>query len=143
MLRPLNNRRRAERGSAMLESALVLGVFLVTLISLSDIALWVFVHQSLTERVRSSLRTAVVQNLDPTSVANLIAYNQTATPGIGTTGMFGMTAANVTVTLSGAGTQSQRMVASVTNVGLPLMSPVFPGSFHNLPIRIGVNLEAP
>src|SRR5262245_50617412 len=66
------------RGSALVESTLVLLVSLALFIGIGDLAQVLFVHQSLVERVREGLRYGVI-TYDTYAIQNIVLYG-TPTP---------------------------------------------------------------
>src|SRR5690349_10832023 len=91
-------RRGRSRGQSLVEATLVLLVFFAFLLGVIDFGQVIFAHQSLVERVRSSVRWSVVhpwQGNDP--VINLVLYNQTEEPRMRTAGFLGLKPENVIV----------------------------------------------
>lgn len=70
------NRIRRQSGQSLVETALVLLLFLCTLIAAVDFSQLLFTHQMLVERVRSGLRWGMINPWDGTgdAVANVIMY---------------------------------------------------------------------
>ena len=120
-------------GQAMLESALILMVFLATLIGIMDFGQILWVHQSLTEQVRKGVRWGVVNAWDGTGdkITNMVLYNQTTA---GSNAFMGLTAANVQVTHT-AGTvanpNDERIQVSIVNYQFHFLSPWIAGAFTN------------
>src|SRR5882724_9302067 len=75
--------RKKQSGQAMLESALILLVFLVVLLGIVDFGQFFYFHQSLTDRARAGARYGSVHacsNLDACSEAvNYTIYNDPTT----------------------------------------------------------------
>jgi Flp pilus assembly protein TadG len=98
----MRNLRKNRKGQAALETALILLVFLATLIGAMDFAQILFVQQSLTERTRAALRWGVVRAWDGSGdqIANYVMYGQSTAP-VGDNAppaFLGLTRANVQVT---------------------------------------------
>src|SRR5579864_2297205 len=108
-------RRRRQKGSTLLESALTLVVFLTLFFGVFDVGEMLFVHQTLTDRTRNAARWGAVNTFDPTSITNLVLYGATA-PAQGQTPAFGLTASNVTVSRPAAsvGQPEDRVIVTVT-----------------------------
>lgn len=66
--------RKAQSGQAMLESALVLVMFLVVLIGIVDMGQFLYFHQSLTERARAAARYGAVGTDDARIVVTINNY---------------------------------------------------------------------
>lgn len=83
-------KRRARRGQATLEGALVLLLFLGILIGILDLGQLLFVHQMLGERARNAVRYASVNDWSAGNIArtqNLVVYGATD-PAPGATPFF-------------------------------------------------------
>ena len=122
------NRLSRQRGQALLESALVVLVFIATLISIFDFSQVLFFHQSLVERVRSATRAAVVRAYDETDIKNRVLYG---TPTAGSQPFLGLTPANVSVQLLDAGTANERIRVAIVDYKFHLFSPWIARSFTN------------
>jgi len=122
------------RGQAMLESAFIFLVVLGTIFGTLDFGQLLFTHQVLVERVRSSLRWAVVRPYDGTGdqIANMILYGQPTASGA--SGYLGMSRANIRVTYS-AGTvdnpNDERLRVSIVDYQFHLFSPWIARTFTN------------
>lgn len=68
--------RNRERGSVVLEGALVLTVFLYLLIATIDCAQFLFVQAALTDRVRGAVRYGITNPGDTAGIRNLVLYGQ-------------------------------------------------------------------
>jgi len=106
-------------------------VFLVTLIGVMDFAQVLFVHQSMVERVRNSVRWGVVRQYDAQAVRNMVLYNQPVAPQGIYQGFLGLNAANVSVARSGDGTESDRMTVSIVNYQYRFLTPFLAKTFTN------------
>jgi hypothetical protein len=129
---PRANKKR--RGQALVESALTLMVFLMTLIGALDFCQLLFTHQMLVERTRSGLRWGMIHAWDGTGdqVANMILYNQsTAKSG---SGFLGMTRGNVQVTFSpgpALDPNESRLRIAIVNYQYKFFTPFLARSFTN------------
>jgi len=108
------NRRKRQKGSALLELALTLIMFLTLFLGVFDIGEMFFVHQTLTDRARDAARWGAVNAFNATSIRNLVLYGATA-PAQGQTASFGLTTANVTVSRPAAtiGKAEDRVIVTV------------------------------
>src|SRR6266481_4341040 len=78
-------------GQAIVESSLVLLVFLQVLIGIMDFGQFLYFHQSLSERTRAGARYAAVRGngtaIDSTAIANFTLYNDAAGTANGATAL--------------------------------------------------------
>ena len=124
--------RRKRRGSVMVESALVLMIFLVMLIGITDLSLVLFIQASLAERVREGLRYGVV-TYDATAIRNIVLYG-TATPADGAVPSFRLTSSMVEVTRLNANAPEDRVKITISNYPVEFFSPYIAGKFTGRPI---------
>jgi len=134
---------RRRRGQALVESALVALVFLATLIGIFDLGQIFFVRQTFVERVRGAARYAVVNTFDEAAFKNMVLYNQTTVPAGRTSGIFGLTPAQVSVTQHDANTNDHRIVVAINNYPYRLFSPLIAGVFTGRAITISLPSEQP
>ena len=120
------------RGSALVESALVLLVALALLIGIGDLAQVLFVHQSLVERVREGLRYGVI-TYDASAIQNIVLYG-TATPANGATPSFNLTSSMVQVSRYDVKASEDRVVITVSNYPIEFFSPWIAGRLVGKPI---------
>ncbi len=140
MIEYKKNRRR---GSALLESSLVLLVFLATLLGTIDFGQILFFHLMLADRVRAGARFAVVSAYDPASITNVVVYNSVTAPSVSnTTGLFGLTASMVNVTRYNAGTNTDRVEVSISNFPIAFYSPWISGSLSPRTFRAVMPIES-
>jgi hypothetical protein len=128
-------------GSTLVESSVVLLLFLVILVGVLDAGQLLFFHQFLTERVRSGARYAVVHSYDAAAIANVVAYADPA-PAPGTSGLFGLTPAMVQVNHYDAGTLSDRVAVKITGYQMRFLSPWLAGVFTAGPFQAVAPLES-
>src|SRR6185436_3239058 len=131
------NRRR---GSAMVETSLVLLVAITLLISIMDLGQILFLRTSVTERVRAALRAGVV-TYDATAIQNMVLYGK-ATPAVGAKPSFNLTSSMVTVTRLNANESSDRVKISVTNYPLDFYTPMMAKRVIGRPIVVVQAMEA-
>ena len=127
-------RRRRRHGQAMVETALVLLVFLATLISILDFGQLLFIHQLMVERVRAAVRWGVVNPWDGSGnqIANVVLYNRPTAP-VGATAFLGMSRANVSVLYSGPAATNpndERITVSIVDYRLHFLSPWIAKTFR-------------
>jgi hypothetical protein len=129
------------RGSTLVESAIVMLLFLVILIGVLDAAQVLFFHQFLADRVRSGVRYAAVHTYSASAIRNVVAYN-TASPEPGMAGLFGLTPEMVKVNRYGAGTADDRVETEIGGYSMRFLSPWLAGTFTPGPFRAVMPLES-
>lgn len=95
------HRRATQTGQALVESVLTLMAFLIILLGMIEIGQILFVHQFISERIRSAVRWGSVNAWDdtnsPTLISNMVLYG-TTTPAPSAQPIFNLTSQNVAVT---------------------------------------------
>jgi len=129
------NRNRGRRGQSIVETALILLVFLSTLIAVVDFGQVLFTHQMLVERVRSGLRWGMIKAWDGSGdqVANVILYGNPAPPAKGLT-FLGLKRENLEVTQTpgtGGNPNDLRLRIRVVNYAFQLYTPMISRKFTN------------
>lgn len=135
-------RRKKQKGSAMLESALVLSVFLLTIIAVLDFAQFLFIHQSLVEATRKAARYGVVTAYNETEIRNVLLYDD-STGGNGAPARFDLTASMVSVRRVDPGTPADRVEVKLSNYPFKVYTPMIAGTLTGLPITATVPYEIP
>jgi Flp pilus assembly protein TadG len=131
----MKRQRRNEKGQAMLESALIMMIFLPIVIGIMDFGQFLYFHQSLTERARVAARYGAVTTFDTTKITNMAIYNtpdgsqngvnKALLPYLNTTaGADGV----VTATLTDSGTDDARVRVTITN--FPYNFLIFPTALN-------------
>jgi hypothetical protein len=118
-------RRARQRGQAMVESALVLLVTMGILIGTCDFGQFLFLHQSLTERVRAAARYGAVRAYawPGTEMLNVAVYNDPNPPNGASSIVPGLTTSMVTAEIIGEGTDAARIRVSINNFPFNFFSP--------------------
>ena len=116
-------RRRASAGSTLVESSIILVLFLVLLIGILDVGQVIFFHHVLTERVRAGARYAAVHRYDPGAIKNVVTYNSPTAPANGGGGLFGILPSMVQVNLYDQGTTNARVEVSISAFTMHFVSP--------------------
>jgi Flp pilus assembly protein TadG len=130
--------RRANRGSAMLELALIFIVFFSLLIGTFDFGQFLFIHQALVERARSAARWGLASTTATTDqIKNMVIYGQTTA---GTNGYFGLTSSMVTVTASNANTYNWCISVLISNYPYQMLSPYIAGTYNGPNINVTIPL---
>ncbi len=139
-------RRKAvqkRRGQAAVEAAMVMLVFLATLIGIFDLGQCLFIHQTFVARARSAARYGVVRDYDEAAIRNMVLYGQPSAPEGETSGIFGLTVAMVNVTQAGSGTSEHRIVVSIHGYPYRLFSPWIGREFTGRSIVASMPVETP
>ncbi len=123
----------SERGSALLESTLVLLVFTVTLLEILDVGQFMFFQAMLMDRARAAARYAQVSTFDTSAIANVVAYNDPA--GGSGTGLFGLSTSMVTVNRYDAGLSTDRIEIVISNFPLAFEGPMLLANFSSRTFR--------
>jgi len=144
-------RRRASKGTVIMETALTFIAFAGMLLGAFDFGQFLFIHQALVERARSAARWGAINNpADSTSITNMVLYNQATTPDSGTPTYFNLTAGttdaqgnktgNVFVTNPGSGTDNYRLNLQISGYSYTILSPYIAGTYTGPPITVSVPL---
>ncbi len=122
-------RNRKQRGSTVIETALVLTTLAVLLVGAMDVAQFLFVHSLLTERVRTAARYGALHGVSDTdSIRNMVLYDSPSAPANGSAGAFGMQADSVAIDTPGKGTEDARLVVTIAKPPYKLNFPLAAGS---------------
>jgi len=118
---------RSKRGQAMVETSLVLLLFLVMLVGMLDFGQVFFIHQALVNQARLGARYGSVHFDDLAKVKNMVVYGSSVPPpvdgqGFLPPGYLGLTAAMVDVTRTGAG-NDDRIVITISNFPFHFFTP--------------------
>jgi hypothetical protein len=135
------SRRPAQTGSTLVESSIVLLIFLVVLIRILDMAQVMFFHHFLTMQVRSGARYAAVHTYNPGVIRNVVSYNSTSVPHSGV-GLFGISPSMVQVNEYDQGTANARIEISVSTYSMHFLSPWLMRDFTARPFRAVIPVES-
>jgi len=135
----------------MVESALVLFVFLAFLIGTLDFGQFLYFHQALAERARAAARYGSVNWSDRTGIQNVAIYNDPAGTANGATPIMpNLTADMINVCLPGdtacsdpANTADSRITVTITGYQMVTFNFMYPQSFTNKPISATLPSERP
>jgi hypothetical protein len=116
----------------MVETSLVLIVFLIMLIGIMDVGQMLFTHVSLVERMREGLRYGVI-TYDVTAIKNIVVYG-TASPADGATPSFNLTTSMVDVSRMDANTAEDRIVITLSNYPIQWFTPYIAAKTTGKPI---------
>ena len=127
----------------MVESAFVLLTILAMMIFILDMGRMLMMQQFLVERVRSTVRSAVVNNWDATAIKNYLVYNSTTAPGGGGAGYMGLLTSEVSYqTLGTAGDSDYRLQVKVSGVPVLTWIPFISGSYTLAPVMATMPAES-
>jgi hypothetical protein len=116
----------------MVESSLIIVVFLLVSIGIADIGQFMFQHESIVERVRAGLRYGVI-TYDPAAIRNVVLYG-TSTPVSGATPSFNLTSSMVEVTRLDANAIEDRIRITVSNYPVDFYTPFIARRITGKPI---------
>ena len=147
----MRSNRRTRSGQALVESALMLVVFLALFLGALDFGQYLYFHQSLSERARAAARYGAVNPADKTGIQNVAVYNDPAGSANGATPLIpNFTTAMVSVCLPGDSTCSDpgpsadsRVTVTISGYQMVMFSLFLPQSFTNKPITASLTSEAP
>lgn len=129
------NRRKKQKGAAILETSLVFMTLLSMIIFVIEMGRILLLQQWITERARVTVRTAVVNSWynctsDQTPVQNFLVYNNTTAPSGGGPGYLGLLPSQVSCSLLGTqGYPDYRLQVKVTGVPVLTWIPFVSGQY--------------
>jgi hypothetical protein len=133
-------KRRAARGSEVVESSIVLLVFMVVFVGILDMGQLMFLCNVLSDRVRTGARYAVVHTYSTATIQNVVAYNSSTSPG--GSGLFGITPAMVQVNHYDAGLPTERVQVAISTYTMHFLSPWLASSFTPGPFSAVMPMES-
>ena len=128
-------RRRRSAGTALVETALSLLLFTTIVFSLFDFGYVMYLHQTIEDRARAAARYGALNPADTTGMKNMVLYYNNTGSG---TGLFGMTASNVSAVRSGSGTTNDRVTVSVSGWNYFMIWPGRSGTGRTITVSIPV-----
>jgi len=132
-------KKRVVAGSTAVEGALVLTVFLTTFIGIIDIGTLLFRLQGLTERARSGARWGIVNVYSETNIRNVVLYGNSAG---GTTPMFSLTSAMVSVSQVDIGDGITKIQVRITGYPVRFYTPFISGNRTMPPVEVSLTSES-
>ena len=137
------NRRRRQRGQAMVEAALVAVAFITCLVAILELSRYALFIQFFTERARAGARYAAVSNYNVDTIKNWVAYNSPTAPGDYTSsGFFGLTPSMINVSRFNQTTDTDRIEISINSYPISLAVPFLPSNWVLRPFRVVVTAES-
>ena len=123
-------KRKKLRGQTLVETALVIIPFVLTLLGAFDVGQVIFLHATLHERARAGVRYAVVHGYDVQTVKNFVVYNSATAAG---PRLFGLQTTMVTVTRYDQDTENDRIEVKISDYPVRFFSPLL-SKFHLQPV---------
>jgi hypothetical protein len=127
---------KRQRGSALVEGALICGSFFYMLIGTMDFGQFLFIHQTLSDRARRGVRYGVINGPANTSaIQNMVLYGQASGGSVPTTpsgsdkGIFDLPRSDVNVITTGSGTDDYRLTVQIANFKYTMYSPFISGQY--------------
>lgn len=133
-------RRSREKGSAFVESALVLLPLITVMIAVLDFGQMLFVHQSLVEATRKAARYGIVTAYDADAIRNIVIYDN-PTPAADARPRFNLDASMVTVSRYNAGATSDRIEVKLSNYPFEVYSPLIAATLRGMTITTTLPYE--
>jgi hypothetical protein len=139
--------RKNERGSALVESSLILIIFISTLLAVLDFGQFLFFHQVLTERVRNAARYGALnwqRGCHEDCVKNLVVYDSPTGGTYNGIAVPRLTTSGISVTPPDASLDS-RLTVTVSNYQFAVFNPWLStsGTKRMRPISAAAPIEAP
>ncbi len=135
---PVTRRRRATRGSTILELSFIFLIFFSLLMGAFDFGQFLFLHQALVERARYAARWGMATSgATTTDIQNMVLYGQTTA---GSNGYFGLTSPMVIVTQSNPNTYNWCISVLITNYPYYMFSPYLAGTYSGPNINVTIPL---
>jgi Flp pilus assembly protein TadG len=136
-----NSRRKRQRGSSMVETALVFMVAVTVMLGIMDMGQVLFLRSSVGERMRAALRYGAIQ-YDETKIRNVVLYG-TDTPAEGASPSFGLTAQMVGVARLDANSPADRIQITISNYPIKFFAPFIAGQIAGPTLYAVGSVEAP
>jgi Flp pilus assembly protein TadG len=125
----------------MVETSLILIVFLMMLIGTIDFGQVLYFHQSLVERARAAARYGAIHPTDTTGIQNMAVYNVASTAGSPTAVLPAMTTGMVSVQNLNANTPEARIMVTISGYPINFISPYIAQQFNNRPVIVCLTAE--
>jgi hypothetical protein len=124
------NRKKRQRGAALVETALVFTAAVSMIVFIVDMGRILLTQQFIAERARVGVRNAVVNNWDSTALQNYVVYGNTTAPNGGGAGIMGLTTSEVALTTyADSGIGDARYQVTVSGVPLFTWIPYMAGKY--------------
>jgi|SRR5579872_1810545 len=130
-----------QKGAGIVESALVTLTLVGMIVFIMDMGRLLLTQQFITERARTTVRSAAVNDWDAPTVANYVCYNSTTAPpkvaGVYPPGYLGLLPSQVAYTTLGtSGTPDYRLQVKVSGVPMFTWVPWIAGQYTAPPVVV-------
>jgi Flp pilus assembly protein TadG len=147
----MRNMLTNRKGQVLVESALVLLVFLALIIGTLDFGQYLYFHQTLTERARAAARYGSVNWTDRTGIQNVAVYNDPSGTSNGAAALMpSLTTSMISVCLPGdascanpANTTESVITVTISGYRMITFNLFMPQAFANQPITVSLPSERP
>lgn len=140
-LRERRDHRR--KGSALIEGAMVMSLFLLLTISVVDLGHFLYQQHALVEHTRAAVRAGVVKSLTSEQIASMVVFGSPQKPDNTNLGFQGLRLENVDVKLLDRGTEEQRVVVRIRGLKRQTMTPFLAGAMETVGLEMSSPLEIP
>jgi len=134
-------RKHSERGSGLVETSLILLIFLMMLIGIIDFGQVLYFHQSLVERARAAARYGAINPTDTDGIKYMAVYNSPTLPATPNAILPGLTTSMVTPSNVGADTPEARIMVTISGYPIKFISPYIAQQFNNRPVIVCLTAE--
>ena len=134
-------RTKRQHGGSLVESTLVLMVFLTLMFSIFDLGYVMFEHHTLMHQARTAARYGSINPSDLDAVRNMVMYGQPAAPHDNPAGFFGLRSSNVNVARQNNWTPEDRITITISGYHYTLVTPFMAGTFTGKPIVVTLPVE--
>lgn len=124
----------------MVETSLVLTVFLCMVVAIMDFAQFLFVHQSLVEASRAAARYGAVNAYNEQAIVNVVLYDSAVAPA-DPRARFNLDASMVAVRRLDSGSSSDRVEVKISNYPFQVYTPMIAGTLRGLAITTTLPYE--
>lgn len=146
----MQSKRSGQKGQALVETGLILFIFLAFLIGTLDFGQYMYFHQSLSERARAALRYGIINTTDRTGIQNMAVYNDPAGTVNGATALLpNFSTDMVAVCLPGdagcsdpAANSNSRVTVTISGYQMVTFNLLVPRLFTNKAIAVSAPSEA-
>jgi Flp pilus assembly protein TadG len=134
-------RNSSQKGSNLVEGALILLTFLLLLIGIVDFGQVLYFHQVLVERARTGARYGAINPTNSDGIKNMVVYNAATVGASPSPVVGGLTTSMVAVSNTGNNSEAARVVVTISGYNIQFLSPYIAQSFTNRPIVVAATAE--
>lgn len=136
-------RLQRRKGSALVEGAMVLSLFMLLTASVVEFGHLLHQQQALMEQVRDAVRAGAVKSLAPEQIAAMVVFGTPQAPEGIAAGFQGLKLDDVNVQILDPGTDNQRIVVSVRAPRRRIATPFLASTLGAIELRMSSPLESP